>query len=47
MNIFAFLLVVLFAGSGIVSLFQKNFNEALYGFLGAAINYVVYYKPFH
>jgi hypothetical protein len=47
MNIFAVLLVILFAGAGVVSLFQKNFDQAAYGFLGAAINYVVYFKPFH
>lgn len=47
MNIFAVLLVILFAGSGVLSLYHGRLNEALYGFLGAAINYVVYFKPFN
>ena len=47
MNFFAFLLVILFAGAGVVSLYNGRLNEAIYGFLGAAINYVVYFKPFH
>ena len=46
MNIFAFLLIVLFAGAGGVALFRGQWNEALYSFLGAALNYVVYFKPF-
>jgi hypothetical protein len=47
MNIFAILLIALFAGAGIQSLVYGHWNEALYGFLGAAINYVFYFKPFN
>jgi hypothetical protein len=47
MNLFAVALIILFAGSGLWSLYNGQVNEAIYGFLGAAINYVVYFKPFN
>ena len=47
MNLFALALVVLFFGAGVQALLSGHYNEALYGFLGAALNYVVYFKPFN
>jgi hypothetical protein len=47
MNIFALALVVLFLGAGVHALLSGHINEGLYGILGAALNYVVYFKPFN
>ena len=47
MNLFALALVVLFFGAGVQALLSGHINEGLYGLLAAALNYVVYFKPFN
>jgi len=47
MNFFAVALVVLFVGSGVYAVLHGRYNEAVYSFSGAILNYAVYFKPFH
>jgi hypothetical protein len=46
-NLFAVLLIALFFGAGVQALLSGHINEGLYSLLGAALNYVVYFKPFN
>jgi hypothetical protein len=39
-------IVGMFVGAGIVSMAKGDMNAAIYSFSGAALNFVVYFRPF-
>ena len=47
MWLFPILIIVLFTGAGISDLIEHSWNNALYSFCAALLNYAVYFKPFH
>lgn len=46
MNYFGIALVILFTGAAVYAAIFQQWNEAVYSFCAAALNYVVYFKPF-
>jgi hypothetical protein len=44
---FALVLVILFIGAGVCAALDGKWNEVIYSFSAAALNFVVYFRPFH
>jgi hypothetical protein len=47
MWLFPLLVVSVFVGAGISAIIEHNWNNALYSFAAAVLNYAIYFKPFH
>lgn len=46
MWLFPMLVVGVFVGAGISDIIEHNWNNALYSFAAALLNYAIYFKPF-
>jgi len=43
---FAVLVVAVFTGAGVVACVYRSWNDAIYSFSAALLNFVVYFRPF-